>query len=451
MNPTGNSGAVGEGPHAYARRAFSDWRGGRNGPPSPADWEDFLALQREARGDDAAFSLVERLLPHVTVRWGADAAGVATRALRAARCALTCATATDWGRAEVAIARLPAEWQEPYRTVLLRSREAAGRPINPAGPVLSAATLRSTAYTLSAWRAWCDKAERSFSPSAGGFEDWANDMKALGHTPGAIAGQLRAALIGLRLVCPDADFRGAVWVASDWSDEACLVPPPTKPAAGVVPATEIFALGRRLVVEADAWPLRNITTACAYRDGLLLMVATALPQRARALSRLDSASTFRLLKQQIIRVDLPGRVLKRREGRKRLPGYHATLENPVLWEACDRYLRHYRPLFDEGSHLWPSTRRRGKALDPQRLSEIVAGLTQEHLGTHVSIHRLRDAVATEACEDMPEGGRIAPTLLGHADPRVTDRHYDHSAGVSAARDLAAVLPKAARRRPSLLD
>ena len=451
-NPAPGESCVGKGGrHAYARHAFYDWCGDRNGPLSPAEWNDFLAFQQEARCDLGACSLIERLLPHVSEQWGADAASLAMGALRAARCAPLCTPATDWDRAEVAIGRLSVEWQGSYRTVLLRSREAAGRPINPAGAVLSAATLRSTAYTLSAWHAWCDKAGRSFAPSAGGFEEWANYMKARGHTPRAIAGQLRAALIGLRLVCPDAEFRGAVWVTSDWSDQACLVPPPTKQAAGVVPATEIFALGRQLVDEAHARPLRNITALCAYRDGLLLMIATALPQRARALSNLDSASTFRLLEKPLIRVDLPGRILKRREGRKRLPGYHATLENPALWEAYDRYLRHYRPLFDEGTHLWPSARRRGKALDPQRLSEIGAGLTEEHLGTHVSIHRLRDAVATEACEDMPEGGKIAPTLLGHADPRVTDRHYDHSAGVAAARSLAAALPKSARRRPSLLD
>lgn len=450
-NPTGGSGVGGDGPHAYARRALYEWCGGGNGPLSPAEWDDFLAFQQEARGDAAAFSLVDRLLPHVTERWGADAARVAMRALRAARCAPPCAPMTDWDRAEVAIARLPVEWQGPYRTVLLRSKKAAGRPINSAGAVLSAATLRGTAYTLMAWRVWCDKAGRSFIPSAGGFEEWANHKKTSGHTPRTIGSQLRAALVGLNLVCPDAEFRGAAWVASDWSDEARLAPPPTKQAAGIVAATEVFALGRRLIAEADAQPLDNIATACAYRDGLLLMVATALPQRVRALSFLDSASTFRLLEQQLIRVDLPGRVLKRREGRKRLPGFHATLENPVLWKACDRYLRRYRPLFDDGTHLWPSSRRRGKALDPQRLSEIVAGVTEEHLGTHVPIHRLRDAVATEACEDMPEGGRIAPILLGHADPRVTSRHYDHSTGVSAARALAAALPKAARRRPSLLD
>lgn len=441
----------GRGPDAYAWDALVEWRGDRTDPPAPAEWEEFLTTLREERGDPSAFRLIERLLPGVTERWGTETAGAAGQALRGARSRPLGPQRTDWDRAEVAIAGLPDDWQDPFRVCLDRSREAAGRPVAPKGVVLSAASLRSTAYVLQAWHAWCGEAGVPTTPSALGFETWAREMEAAGHTPITIAGRLRATLMGMRLVTPDAAFDGAAWVASDWSDAARLVPPPTKCAAAIPPATEVFELGRRLVAEADAAPRRRITEATACRDGLLLMIAAALPQRARALSHLASASTIRLLDRPLIRVELPGLVLKRREGRKRLPGYHATLNNPVLWDALDAYLRRHRPHFDDGTHLWPSSRRRGKALDPQRLSEIVAALTERHLNIRVCIHRMRDAVATEASEEMPEGGRIAPRVLGHVDGRVTTRHYDHSTGIAAARGLAAALPRTTRRRPSLSD
>jgi hypothetical protein len=258
-------------------------------------------------------------------------------------------------------------------------------------------------------------------------------------------------MMGLKMVFPQANFDGATWVAYDWSDAARLVAPPTKHAAGVVPATDIFKLGRQLIAGLDTQPLNKITAAGVYRDGLLLMIAAGLPQRARALSHLDSATNFRLLDWPLIRIDLPGRVLKRRRSNMTPRGYHATLDNNILWEACDTYLRDYRPLLDDGTHLWPSLRRRGKSLDPQRLSEIIARLTKKHLGTHVSIHRVRDAVATEVCEHVPKGGQIASRLLDHSDPRIAGRHYDHSTGVIVSRDLASVLSKGARKRPSLRD
>ena len=70
----------GDGPHVYAQRAFYHWCRGRNSPLSPAEWDDFLAFQQAARGEHAAFSIIERLLPHLTDRWGTDAASLASRA-----------------------------------------------------------------------------------------------------------------------------------------------------------------------------------------------------------------------------------------------------------------------------------------------------------------------------------------------------------------------------------
>jgi hypothetical protein len=427
-----------------------EWRGKKLGPPSPAEWDEFLDILLLIRGEAATFSLVDRLQSYLNDKWGCEAADAAIYAVRRRRCAPTFSSRTEWDRAEVAIASLPSEWRGLFCDCLIRSRDGPRMSFTK-GIVYSAATLRGTAYTLSAWYVWCRASGRPLEPSAIGLETWALAMQTQGRTPATIAGRLRTVMMGLKIVFPQATFDGAAWVACDWSDAARLIAPPTKYAAGVVPATNIFYLGQQLIAGLDAQLQSRITAAGAYRDGLLLMIAAALPQRARALSYLDSATTFRLLEWPLIRIDLPGRVLKRRRSNMIPRGYHATLDNNILWEACDTYLHDHRPLLDDGTHFWPSLRRRGKSLDPQRLSEIIAQLTKKHLGTHICIHRVRDAVATEVCEHVPSGGQIASRLLDHSDPRIVSKHYDHSAGVIVSRDLASVLSAGARKRPSLLD
>ena len=446
----GNSGKVGRHIHEYARSAFLKWRGKKYGPPSPAEWEEFLDFLLLTRGRAAAFSLVDRLQTYLNDKWGSEVVDAAMYAVRRRRCAPVFSSRTEWDRAEVAIASLPNEWRDPFHKCLIRSRDMS-RMHSTKDVVYSAATLRGTAYNLSAWYAWCHASGRPFEPSAIGFENWALEMQGQGRTPATIAGRLRMIMMGLKIVFPKANFDGAAWVASDWSDAARLIAPPTKHSAGVVPATDIFCFGQQMIAGLDVGSLGRITAAGGYRDGLLLMIAAALPQRARALSHLDSATTFRLLDWPLIRVDLPGRLLKRRRSNPIPRGYHATLDNSVLWEACDTYLQDYRPAFDGGTHFWPSLRRRGKSLDSQRLSEIVADATEKHLGTRVSLHRVRDAVATEVCEHVPSGGQIASRLLDHSDPRIVGRHYDHSTGVVFARELSSLLSKGTQKRPSLLD
>ncbi len=74
----------------------------------------------------------------------------------------------------------------------------------------------------------------------------------------------------------------------------------------------------------------------------------------------------------------------------------------------------------------------------------------ERLGVRISIHRFRDNVATEASEAMPDGGRLAPSLLGHRDAATAARHYDHSEGMAAAQGFARVLAGRRTRRTDLL-
>ena len=246
-------------------RTLLAWLG--DATPSPDDWSAYITTLREERGEAGAFRAVERLLPSAGTLWGPETATDLAIALRVARCTAPVNQRTPWDRATVAIRRLPADWQGVLFEVLERSRatETAGR--RPRGSVLSAASLRGVAYTLAAWRDWCAEAGQGPTPSATGLEAWARSQTDEKLAPLTVAGRLRSLLMGWRLVHPEHDLGAAKWVSADWSERAWQSPPPTKTAAGIVPATEIFALGLRLIKEVEASDLRRPMAACAYRDG----------------------------------------------------------------------------------------------------------------------------------------------------------------------------------------
>ena len=251
------------------------------------------------------------------------------------------------------------------------------------------------------------------------------------------------------LLLPGFASRGCRFVVDHWHGLAVREGATTKTASGIVPASEIYDLGFELIDEARARPIHNLETGVLYRNGLILAVAAVLPQRARALAALDTATTFRPVERPLIEVNLPGKVLKTREGRKRQKFFSRTLRNEVLWDALEEYLLIYRPLFDDGTSLFPSSRSQEAGISTDYLGRLVGDITERRLGVRVSIHRVRDCVATESTERIRGGSYMAPALLDHSNPTTSDRHYIRAKGVVAAEAFAEHLARRQSSRPQL--
>ncbi|MEP0236232.1 hypothetical protein, partial [Roseibium sp.] len=172
-----------------------------------------------------------------------------------------------------------------------------------------------------------------------------------------------------------------------------------------------------------------------FRNGLVLAVGAALPERARALTWLEFDRTLTLIDRTHINVGLPGEALKYPEARKAHEGYDVIFENAGLAEALLAYRSIYRPLFDDGLHLFPSVHGKRGAITSAHLGRLTGDITEREFGVRIPIHRLRDNVATEASENLIGGAYAAKTLLRHADEAITLRHYDHSEGLKAARQF----------------
>ncbi|WP_201722493.1 hypothetical protein, partial [Sulfitobacter sp. HI0129] len=75
------------------------------------------------------------------------------------------------------------------------------------------------------------------------------------------------------------------------------------------------------------------------------------------------------------------------------------------------------------------------AISEGQIGRLTGDLTARAFGVRVSIHRLRDNVATEASEHLTSGGRAATALLGHRSERTVQRYYDHSTGLASAQEF----------------
>jgi hypothetical protein len=143
--------------------------------------------------------------------------------------------------------------------------------------------------------------------------------------------------------------------------------------------------------------------------------------------------------------------LKRPERQKTGTGFSATIRNPDLWDALEHYRTVFRPIFDNGTALFPSQLSVGAALSEKALADLIQNETALHLGVGVSIHRVRDCVGTEASEAFLDDATMGPRLLGHSlDARTFDAHYNHAQGLKAAAEFAEVLAHRQTRRPDLL-
>ena len=342
-------------------------------------------------------------------RWGAERTAFMGTVLREARCTAKDARRNEWEweRAERAITGLPEAWRGPFAERLAASRDRGRRA---RGAVLwSAAYIEALALALRRWAAFCKETDRSVEPTGAVFDAYAAALVAQKCGPRTVADYLGRVVAGFAGVLgPEAVTEGARFVADEWDRRAKLVGATTKAAAGIVPASAIYDLGFSLMEARRRRPFWGLHAALDARNGVLLATAASLPQRARALTALDFETTFRMQEWPIVEVHLPGCVLKTREGRKRREAFHRLIENGPLWEALDEYRRHFRPLFDGGAAVFPSVLSRGAAISEGQIGRLVRSLTFKHLGKRVSVHRVRDCVATEASERMSDGAWLTP-------------------------------------------
>lgn len=427
--------------------AWSEARGHDPDALTPQAAADFLAARlTEVDNPRTAFAGFADFQVAAALTWDVAQAAPLASILRDARMTAKPAPADRWARAAVAVAGLPDDWRGPFETLLAVSQTKSRR----AALIWSAARIASVATALRMWRE--ARGTASLTPTASGFSEWAEALKASGAAPMSIAAYLGRVLAGFeKVLTSGVSYDGPAVIADRHRVSAKRAPRVRSAAQRTVPANEVYVLGLGMMAEAEAAPVRRIRTASLYRDGLLLAQAAVLPERARALSALVYDVTLHLEADDFIRYAIPGEALKRVERRKAAAAFHARLRNPRLHRALTVWREAFRPMFDDQPWLFPSGQNRDHPLTEGSLGEIVRRVTAERLGLEISIHDIRGCVATEMIETDPtRGAAQASAILRHRDPAVTREHYDHAEGLVACAGWdAAVTRRAGADRPDL--
>jgi integrase len=277
-------------------------------------------------------------------------------------------------------------------------------------------------------------------PSGRGFDAFGAALHGREDDPVAAAGvadYLSRIYTGYSSVVePGFHATGCEFVMRDWRERGDREGTPTKTAAQLVSATAIYRLGFELMQDARRRRTRGMRAALDFRNGILLAIAVALPQRARALSVLELARTLTIRDEASIHICIPGRFIKQREHLKSGAPYDKVIRNKALVAAITEYFRDFRPIFDAGRLLFPSFHAPMQGISETQVGQLAGDVTLRELGVRVPIHRFRDNVATEISETITDGGRLASAVLGHRDVSTTERHYDHSQSFQVANEYS---------------
>ena len=226
------------------------------------------------------------------------------------------------------------------------------------------------------------------------------------------------------------------------------------------PIGELAALGACLMDEAESaaeWPARR--RAVLFRDGLMIALLAYRPVRLKNFAMMR-------LGRHLMQVTGSWQILFGAHETKTHVPYESAVPSAIV-SRLERYLDMHRPVLLRGKTVRDPTNKMllsdcetpiPPGLDAVWVSEIGTQIEQAALGCRivkhtkaafgrsVSPHLFRDCAATSIAVDNPKHVGDASLILGHADHRMTEMHYNHARSLEASRRHAETL---ARLRRSL--
>jgi integrase len=166
-----------------------------------------------------------------------------------------------------------------------------------------------------------------------------------------------------------------------------------------------------------------------YRDALMIgLLITCPTMRLGNLAMIEIGRHLRVLEHGYHLSFAPDETKTRR---------HLSMPVPA---SLTPYITHYidavRPVLLNGAvsdRLWIT--RYGEPMKGQTIYQRITTVTQRAFGRSINPHLFRDCAVTSVAIDDPEHIGIAAPLLGHTDPRTTEKHYIQANAIAAGRRL----------------
>jgi len=194
------------------------------------------------------------------------------------------------------------------------------------------------------------------------------------------------------------------------------------------PAPEIAAWGYNRMDDIIAVPPQR-DPASHFRDDLMIALLITCPAMRRGnLAMIEIGKHLRVLKEGYQLFFSPD------ETKTDKP-----LSIPVV-DSLSPYISHYiekvRPQILQGSgspQLWFT--KYGKPMKDKMIGQRITTVTKQAFGKPINPHLFRDCAVTTVAIDDPEHICIAAPILGHTDPRTTEKHYIQANAIVAGRRL----------------
>jgi integrase/recombinase XerD len=324
-----------------------------------------------------------------------------------------------------------ADWPAPDRAAWVAARQPAG-PLDDGGLAAgwSAKTVRQTEKGYGLWLGCLARHGRLDPEAAPGARLTRDTLTLFGNellarvAPQTAASRVRDLSVMIRVLDPDADRS---LVRRMQANLARRAPPSRAKRERMIAPALLFAAGlARMDRVGHEQHRKHDVRNVRYRDGLMMAILAARAFRRGNLAQMRIGHHIAKVDGVYVCSFGAAETKNRRELVEPLPA--------ALTSYIDLYLAEVRPALLRGhasDAFWVSTYRR--ALSEQQIYTKVCTATEEELGVRLSPHLFRDALATGIATDDPEHIRMASRLLGHADPRTTERHYIHAQALIASR------------------
>jgi integrase/recombinase XerD len=241
----------------------------------------------------------------------------------------------------------------------------------------------------------------------------------------ALAADLHRLRLAIAYLCPGAELLWLHSIAKRLANQAG--PKPRR--AHLVTSEQLYALGLKLMDEADRKDVIGKLDAFQYRDGLIIALLALIPLRRRTVTALR-------IGQHLLKCgDLWVLGIPAQDTKTGQPLYYPISEK--LSAHIDRYLAKFRDVIPRAykhNGVWASNQ--GRPMDEGAIYDRVVQRTREEFGFLVSLHHFRHAAATFWSIQDPSNVRGAKDLLGHSSFGTTEKHYIRAQSRLAGRALA---------------
>jgi integrase len=232
-----------------------------------------------------------------------------------------------------------------------------------------------------------------------------------------------------QLIAPATDFQ---WLTEMEKDVALVMIPRSK-AERLVLSESLVEAGLTLIREAEMFGKTPLARAVGLRNGLMIALLALHPIRIKNFAALTVEDTF-------VKVDrrwwlhIPsGNTKSHRMDERQVPEF--------MTDVVNSYVGTHHPVLCRGNEhraLWISSTT-GRQMTAKNLGTLISKLTFESLGADVSPHLFRTAGASTAAFYGGDYPHLASALLGHRDPRVTEKSYDRSASFGSGAEYAKIV------------